>query len=50
MQKQPSEADLFAIYLEKEFDLFCEFGGITGEGRRRALAEWKRRQSQEQRS
>lgn len=39
----PRESTLFAIYLEMGFDAFCEYGGLSGEGRTLALAEWKRR-------
>jgi len=39
----PREETLFSIYLEMSYDDFCEFDGISGEGRALALREWRRR-------
>ena len=39
----PSDTTLFRIYLEMGYDTFCEYGGLSGEGRALALQEWKRR-------
>lgn len=42
-QTTPKADALFAIYLEMGFDTFCEFDGISDEGRRLAFREWERR-------
>ncbi len=39
----PNENTLFKLYLEMGYDTFCAFDGISGEGRKLAMAEWKRR-------
>lgn len=40
---EPTEEELFQIYLEMEYDTFAPFGGLTGEGRELARREWSRR-------
>ena len=39
----PKTTTLFSIYLEMGYDTFCEFDGISSEGRELALREWNRR-------
>jgi hypothetical protein len=41
----PTEGALLKIYLEEGWDTVCPFdNGLDDEGRRRAIAEWKRQQ------
>lgn len=43
LARQPKSGELYNIYLDMGYCDFCEYGGLAGEGRRLALAEWKRR-------
>jgi hypothetical protein len=40
-QKKPTDAELYRIYLEAGYDHFCEYGGLSEEGKKRALEDWK---------
>lgn len=39
--KKPTDSELFRIYLEENLDYFCEFGGLSKEGKLRARAIWE---------
>ena len=42
MTKQPTDAELFQIYLKLGYDEFCEFGGLSNEGKKLALHYWNK--------
>jgi len=41
--KKPTDTDLYTIYLDEGLYNFCEYGGLSEEGKLRALVIWNKR-------